>query len=202
MKEEQISGIDIHDRNSVLTCLNNLTAYVWFWISTLYTSNISPSPIRKSLWKCLVPSMILWKLMEGLCSTPWEEEKTETMSHLSEESTSLLQAGHTHWKQIIRAEGMRESKSQEATVKPTRVLWPFAWAWLSFLNTVWGFSHIWKATWLLSSQRLTKELSLGLDSKNLSSGRCLGFDLLVLTSWTLRMTQQCPPSIANREAFH
>lgn len=109
---------------------------------------------------------------------------------------STLKANH----QSRRPE--RESKSQEATVKPTRVLWPFAWAWLSFLNTVWGFSHIWKATWLLSSQRLTKELSLGLDSKNLSSGRCLGFDLLVLTSWTLRMTQQCPPSIANREAFH
>lgn len=109
---------------------------------------------------------------------------------------STLKANH----QSRRPE--RESKSQEATVKPTRVLWPFAWAWLSFLNTVWGFSHIWKATWLLSSQRLTKELSLGLDSKNLSSGWCLSFDLLVLTSWTLRMTQQCPPSIANREAFH
>lgn len=95
------------------------------------------------------------------------KKKTETMNHLSEESASLLQAGHTHWKQIIRAGGLRESKSQEATVKPTRVLWPFAWAWLSSFNTVWGFSHIWKATWLLSSQRLTEELSLGLDSRNL-----------------------------------
>lgn len=111
--------------------------------------------------------MILWKLMEGLCRTPWEGEKAETRSHLSEESTSLLQAGHTHWKQIIRAEGPNESKSQEATVKPMCVLWAFVCVWLSSLDPAWGFSHIWKAACLLSSQRLTEELCLGHDSRNL-----------------------------------
>lgn len=65
------------DSNSFHTCLNNLMAYVRFWISALYTSKISPSPIRKSLWKFLVPSMMFWKLMEDLNNIPEEGKEGE-----------------------------------------------------------------------------------------------------------------------------
>lgn len=65
------------DSNSFHTCLNNLMAYVRFWISALYTSKISPSPMRKSLWKFLVPSLMFWKLMEDLNNIPKEEKEGE-----------------------------------------------------------------------------------------------------------------------------
>lgn len=182
-------------RDSFLTCLNNLTAYAWFRMSTLYTSNISPSPIRKSLWKCLVPSRILWKLIGVFCSVPWER-KRKTMSRLFQESMSLLQEGEStlEWKVW--------GKAQEPSVRPTMCPLCVSVPPALILQYIRGLFRYLNSSLIFISNEVNQRSS----AEAMILGTCLSLGQAMPYFWptgTLGAVKQCPPppNFTDWEAF-